>query len=143
MAASLHGLLLLFAPVATATVASQAKNQAPAPSVTCHFTYGGEDRVLVTHSTQKPYEVAPIQVGSYFLLKVVFQERPRDLASIKIYVYADDDPVFRPIHHATYAYPPQARPGQRWGFTGFHRVYEPHRDGELEYWCEMTPRGRR
>lgn len=107
----------------------------------CHYTYGGEDYALTARSTHTPYEVKPVQVGSYFLFKLVFQDQPKDLASIKIYVYADEDPVFRPIHHATYRYPlgPSAR--GRWGFTGMQRVYEPHRDGELEYWCEMSSGG--
>jgi hypothetical protein len=26
----------------------------------------------------------------------------------------------------------------RYGFTGMQRVYEPVRDGELEYWCETV-----
>ena len=109
---------------------------AGAPQVVCHTIYGGEERAWATPATTAPYEVKPVQVGSYFLFKVVFQTQPRDLASVKIYVYADEDPAFKPIHHVTYRYPLRnARSG--WGFTGLQRVYEPHRDGELEYWCEV------
>jgi hypothetical protein len=60
-----------------------------------------------------------------------------DLASVKVYVYADRDEGASPIHQATWAYPPMH--GGTHGFTGRHAVYEPLRDGELEYWCEMRP----
>lgn len=105
--------------------------------VACHYTYGGETRVLHGVPTASPYAVAPVQVGSYFLFRVVFQDRPADLAAIKVYTYADgeDGPV--PIHQVTYPYPPAA--SSAYGFTGLQRVYEPMRDGELEYWCGLEP----
>lgn len=107
-----------------------------AEQVACRYTYGGETRVLRADPVASPYGVAPIQVGSYFLFRVVFQTQPADLASIKVYTYADgeDGPV--PIYQATYAYPPAAPVGSH-GFTGLQRVYEPLRDGELEYWCGL------
>lgn len=110
-------------------------SSAGAEQVACHYTYGGETRVLRAAPVASPYAVAPIPVGSYFLFRVVFQDRPADLASIKIYTYADGDDGPVPIHQASYPYP--APSVGRHGFTGLQRVYEPLRDGELEYWCGL------
>lgn len=103
--------------------------------VVCRYTYGGETRILRADPVASPYGVAPVQVGSYFLFRVVFQNQPVDLAAIKIYTYADGDDGPVPIHQASYDYPPSAQ--TRGGFTGVQRVYEPLRDGELEYWCGL------
>ena len=67
--------------------------------------------------------------------RVVFRQEPADLAGIKLYTYADRDegPVI--IHQATYPYPPPAAAVN--GFSGLNFVYEPVRDGELKYWCEL------
>jgi len=105
--------------------------------VLCHYTYGGAENDLVVIPTVSPYTVEPIAVGSYFQFKVVFQKFPSDLATIKIYVYADRDPVPVPLHQASYAYPPRVQRGSGYGFTGKNWVYEPVRDGEMKYWCEM------
>ena len=104
-------------------------------AVVCHYTYGGETKSLRAEPVGSAYTVDSIAVGSYFRFRVVFRNRPTDLASIKVYTYADrdDGPVL--IHQATYPYPPRpSRPP--YGFTGLHYVYEPVRDGELQYWCE-------
>jgi hypothetical protein len=105
--------------------------------VACHYAYGGEENVLLAHPVASPYRVGSIEVGSYFRLRVVFRDQPSDQASIKVYVYADRDEGASPIHQATWTYPPVN--GGAHGFTGRHAVYEPMRDGELEYWCEMRP----
>ncbi|GEM_PF-465379 len=110
---------------------------AAAEQVACHYTYGGETKVLAAQPVASPYGVKPIQVGSYFLFRVVFQNSPADLASIKVYTYADREggPVL--VHQASYPYPVKAIGGVRHGFTGQQWVYEPVRDGELQYWCGM------
>lgn len=105
--------------------------------VVCHLTYGGETRTLraaAVTQAQAVYDLAPVAIGSYFLFRIVFQRTPRQQASIKLYTYADrnEGPVL--IHQARYPYPPP--PGAR-GFTGEHWVYEPVRDGELQYWCAL------
>ena len=107
--------------------------------VLCHYTYGGETRELVAQPVESPYAVKAIDVGSFFHFRVVFQDQPADSAAIKIYTYADrdDGPIL--IHQATFPYPPAARRGARYGFTGVHAVHEPVRDGELQYWCELLP----
>ena len=109
-----------------------------ATQTVCHYDYGGESKVLTAKPVSSPYEVPVVQVGSYFQLRVVLQLQPRDQASIKIYVYADTDDGAAPLHQATYPYPPPQARG-RYGFTGLHFVYEPKRDGELQYWCEVRP----
>lgn len=118
--------------------ASLAANAAPPAAVVCHYTYGGETRAVVAEPVANPYAVAPIAVGSYFKFRVVFQSEPADLASIKLYTYADRDsgPVL--IQQASYPYPVPAGHGGGYGFTGRQKVYEPVRDGELEYWCDMA-----
>ena len=108
-----------------------------APSVVCHYTYGGETRLLVARPVHSPYGVPSIEVGSYFRLRVVFQDSPPDLASVKVYTYAnrEEHPVL--IHQASFPYPPPGSAATAYGFTGRHSVYEPVRDTELEYWCGM------
>lgn len=105
--------------------------------VVCHVDYGGEVRPLAVTATDNPYTVSTTQVGSYFLFRIVFQQQPTDQAAIKTYVYADRDSGPTPIHQATFSYPPTAT--GRHGFSGLHAVYEPMRDGELQYWCEFKP----
>ncbi|CAG0950335.1 hypothetical protein RHDC4_00039 [Rhodocyclaceae bacterium] len=110
---------------------------AVADQVVCRYSYGGETRTLVAPAVASPYGVPAVAVGSYFRFRVVFQKEPVDLASIKVYAYADLDSGATPIHQATYPYPPPSVPDNRYGFTGLHFVYEPMRDGELQYWCAM------
>lgn len=107
-----------------------------AERVACRYTYGGETRTLIAAPVASPYAVPSVAVGSYFRFRVVFQTQPADLASIKVYTYADRDEGPVPIHQASYPYPP-ARPAAAYGFTGLQFVYEPVRDGELQYWCEL------
>lgn len=117
-------------------ITAAASSSAWAEAVVCHYTYGGETRTLAVEPVASPYGVPPVQVGSYFLFRVVFQREPADQAAIKIYAYADRDEGPVPIHQATYPYPLPPTAG-RYGFTGLHFVYEPVRDGELQYWCGM------
>jgi hypothetical protein len=117
-----------------ALIAALLTQPALATSVACHLTYGGETRTVSAGPTTAPQTVAPVAIGSYFLFRIVFREQPADLAGIKLTTYADRDegPVI--IHQATYPYPPPAAAN---GFSGLNFVYEPVRDGELQYWCEM------
>ena len=108
---------------------------AHAASVACHVTYGGETRVIGAAATTRPLTVAPVAIGSYFLFRIVFREEPADLANIRLTTYADRDEGPTIIHQATHAYPPP--PAAVHGFTGLNFVYEPVRDGELQYWCEL------
>ena len=116
---------------------------APALSqqVLCHYTYGGETRTLAAAPVASPYAVKAIDVGSFFHFRVVLEDRPAeaDGAAVKIYTYADRDDGPLLIHQASYAYPPvdgRAASQRAGGFTGWQFVYEPMRDGELQYWCE-------
>ncbi len=109
-----------------------------AEEVVCHCTYGGETRRLVAAPVESAYSVGVIEVGSYFRFRVVFQNRPADLAAVKAYAYADTDDGLVLIHQATYPYPPARHPSP-YGFTGLHHVYEPVTDGEMQYWCEWKP----
>lgn len=111
-----------------------------APAVLCHYTYGGETQTLRAAPVSSPYIVPAIQVGSYFLLRVVFQTEPAEFAAVKVYAYANKDEGPAIIHQASYAYP-VASGASRFGFTGEQHVYEPVRDGELAYWCEMEHEG--
>ena len=120
------GLLALLAGVAGAPARAD---------VICHYTYGGETKVLRAAPTDDPLRVRGTVIGSYFQLRVVLQTRPADLAAVKIYTYADRDEGPAIIHQATHPYPPPAAALN--GFSGLNFVYEPVRDGELQYWCEM------
>jgi hypothetical protein len=107
-------------------------------AVACHVTYGGETRTLSARPVPSPYPVRGVAIGSYFHVRLVLQDAPAEHAALKVYTYADrdDGPVL--IHQATFPYPPA--PGRRapYGFSGLHFVYEPLRDGELQYWCETA-----
>lgn len=118
-----------FAPLLLAFAAA-----AQAQTVTCHVTYGGETRQFAAGPTTTPLTVPTFEVGSYFLFRLVFEAR----SAIKTYVYADStdkDSPPRPLHQAIFPWPPPVT--GPYGFSGLHFVYEPVRDGELEYWCEL------
>ena len=108
---------------------------AHAASVACHVTYGGETQIIRAAATTQPLTVAPVAIGSYFLFRIVFRREPADLATIRLSTYADRDEGPAIIHQATYHYPPPVAAVH--GFTGLNFVYEPVRDGELQYWCEL------
>lgn len=111
------------------------------PAVECRYTYGGETHSLWATPTTSPYTVANIAIGSYFQFRVVFQTQPADLASIKVYTFADRDDGPALIHQTSYPYPIQPLAGKH-PFTGQQRVYEPLRDGELEYACWLHPQSK-
>lgn len=106
-------------------------------TVACHVSYGGETKIVEARPVASPYTVAPIKFGSYLQFRVVFLSEPADLASIKLYTYAEHEDIDgRPlIHQATYAYPPV--PAGKYGFTGLNHVYEPRYGLVLGYWCEL------
>ena len=104
--------------------------------VVCHVTYGGETQRVRAEAVTRPYAVAPVSIGSYFLFRIVFEREPAKLAAVKIYTYGARDEGAVPIHVAEFPYPVTVR--SRYGFTGIQRVYEPVRDGELQYWCETV-----
>ena len=119
---------------ATAILATLAL-PAHAASVACHLTYGGETRVVEAAPVAAPYNAPTVSLGSYFLFRIVFRDQPADLAGIKLTAYADRDEGPTIIHQATHPYPPA--PAAVHGFSGLNFVYEPVRDGELQYWCEV------
>lgn len=105
---------------------------ARAETVVCRVTYGGETHIIRAEPTTSPYVVPVVAIGSYFLFKLVFEER----TAIKTYVYADRENGPVPLHQASFAWPPLNSGAH--GFSGLHFVYEPVRDGELEYWCQLN-----
>ncbi|PHV09876.1 hypothetical protein CSQ89_19280 [Chitinimonas sp. BJB300] len=107
-------------------------------SVGCHVSYGGETLRLQAGPATLPYQVGVTAIGSYFLFRIVFETEPQALAAIKLYIYADRNEGATPIQQATYPYPLSNQQGH-YGFTGLQTVYEPVRDGELQYWCELIP----
>ncbi|GEM_PF-320522 len=114
-----------------------------ADTLFCHVSYGGDTRLLAAEAVDSPY-TAPVQaIGSYFLFRMVLETRPADRATVKLYVFADREGGPAPIHQATHPYPPVVGHGSRHGFTGLNHVYEPLRDGELAYWCELSSSGER
>ena len=116
----------LFAALLCACGAAQAQ------TVICHVDYGGANRRIEAQPTERPYEVPTVEVGSYFLFKLVVEQG----TAVKTYVYADRDAGPMPLHQATFPWPPIN--AGAYGFTGLHFVYEPVRDGELRYWCELS-----
>lgn len=111
---------------------------AQALNVQCHVNYGGEDRVLQSPPTATPLAAPSVEVGSYFLLRLVNTLTATQQPAFKVYVYAAHDSGAAPIHAASHS-PALVRQGKgHGGFTGVQRVYEPVRDGELTYWCERA-----
>ena len=108
-----------------------------ADSVRCYVSYAGNTQVLEANPTQDPYQIDSTAIGSYFLFRIVFEVAPKALAAIKLYTYAHRDRGATPIHQAMHPYPLKQPQGQ-YGFTGLQTVYEPVRDGELQYWCELS-----
>ena len=121
--------------LAAALIALLLTPPAYAAKVRCHLTYGGETRIVEAAPTRDPYTVAPVSSGSYFLFRIVFRDQPADLAGIKLTTFADRDEGPVVIHQVTHPFPPPLAAAG--GFTGLNVVYEPVRDGELQYWCEM------
>lgn len=108
---------------------------AHAASLACHYTYGGETHSLRQSrlaSVHAAYAVKANAIGSYLLFRPVFEPN-----EVKLYTYVDraDGPAL--IHQARYPHPASTRAQGTFGFTGLQRVYEPVRDSELEYWCEI------
>lgn len=108
---------------------------AHAASIACHLTYGGETRIVEAAPLAALYTAPLISLGSYFLFRIDFRDQPADLAGIKLTTYANRDEGPTIIHQATHPYPPP--PAAVDGFSGRNFVYEPVRDGELQYWCEV------
>src|SRR5574343_1143425 len=108
---------------------------AQAESVACHLTYGGDTQVIENGPSASPYTGAPTAIGSFFLFRIVFLREPADLARINLYVHADLGEVPIPLQHASHPYP--VRNQARHGFTGLQRIYEPKRESEVQYWCEI------
>ena len=138
------GLRHLLLATTLAACAGTSAGVAARPLALCHVTYGGETVHHPVAAVEDPHRVPTVAVGSYFLVRFVLQTRREapapDLAAFKAYVYADrgDAPVL--IHQLDVAWPPTpAAAGRPGGYTGLHRVYEPVRDGELQYWCERRP----
>lgn len=112
-----------------------------AEAARCHYRYGGETQTLAVTPSAMPYMEPTHTIGSYFRMRVVLEAEPVELAALKTYVYADHDsgPVL--IHQGVWSWPVSEAAEQRHGFTGLQRVYEPVRDGELEYWCSLAAAG--
>lgn len=103
-----------------------------ADTVLCHVTYGGETRQFSAQPDTRPYRAAAQPVGSFFLFRVVFEAG----VAIKTYVYADREAEGAlPLYQSSHAWP--VSNAARHGFSGLNFVYEPLRDGELEFWCEL------
>ena len=113
-------------------------SQAQAQNVRCHMTYGGATKAFTILPVRSEYDAPAQAEGSYFTFRVVNLVEPIDRAAVKVYVYSNPDSGPRLIHQGTWtaAETPAAGTRRPHGFTGLHKVYEPLRDGELQYWCE-------
>ena len=121
--------------ILVAAIAGLSLATSQAQTVACHLTYGGETRRIEATPSDSPYTGTPTAIGSFFLFRIVFMREPADLARINLYVHADLGEVPIPLQHASHPYPVRNQP--RHGFTGLQRIYEPKRESELQYWCEI------
>lgn len=114
------------------------------PRVVCHTQYNGEGQAHVAYPVAAPYDVEGVTLGERFVFRVVFQNKPADIAAVKVFtsILPDEGPA-QPVHQATWRWPlPAGRQPQGQGFTGLQRVFEPTYNGHLEYWCEAERGGR-
>ncbi len=125
----------LTASALATTLAFALASAAHAQTVACHLTYGGETQVVEARPGNSPYTGEPTAIGSFFLFRIVFVREPADLARINLYTHADLGEAPIPIQHASHLYPVGNQ--GRYGFTGLQRIYEPKRESELQYWCEL------
>lgn len=124
---------------ALSMVAAHAFAQAGEDVATCHIIYGGENFTVSAQPTGDPYSVKGEKIGRYFEFRVSYVTQPAEFAALSIYVYAISTGDTVLIHQAKFAADVKNAPG-RWGFTGFHYVYEPSKSSELQYWCEKRPK---
>jgi hypothetical protein len=125
--------------IATVAALLTLSASASADTVACHLTYGGETQVIESGPLASPYAGMPTAIGSFFLFGIVFVREPADLARINLYIHADLGATPTPLQHASHPYP--VRNQERYGFTGLQRIYEPKRESELQYWCELREAG--
>jgi len=109
-----------------------------APQLLCHYTYGGVTNTLRSSPQSNPYTTVPVEIGSYFLFRPQLETAPNGLSAVKLYTYVNKTSGPAIIHQASYPYPAATRSQGKYGFTGLQTVYEPVRDSELSFWCEMT-----
>ena len=128
--------MILMALLGTA-LGGCASSAAGGDLVACHIEYGGQSLMARSKAVASAYDVAAIRVGSLFLFRLVFQQEPAEIASVKVYTYFTKDEEPSLIHLARFPYPPQNPGASQFGFTGRQSVYEPVRGGELQYWCEL------
>ncbi|MBY0464164.1 MAG: hypothetical protein K2W33_04400, partial [Burkholderiales bacterium] len=97
-------------------------------AVTCHVNYGGETQRIDVPATTAPHEVKAVEVGSYFLFRVVNTLSSHVQPQVKVYAYASHEWGPSPVHQASYR-AAQVHRGHTAdaGFTGLQRVYEPVR----------------
>jgi hypothetical protein len=90
-----------------------------APRVVCHTHYNGESQAHVAHPVATPYGVEGVTLGERFVFRVVFQDKPADIAAVKVFtsVLPDEGPA-QPVHQATYRWPVPAAAAGR---AGLHR----------------------
>jgi hypothetical protein len=130
-------LLLALLGAASGGCAGAGNGHGSDKAVACHIEYGGQSIVTRSMPVASSYDVAAIPVGSLFLFRLVVQQAPAEIASVKVYTYFAKGEEPSLIHLARFPYPPE-KPGTSLpGFTGRQSVYEPVRGGELQYWCEL------
>ncbi len=133
------------APVVTACIAlisaTGSASASPArghrPQVACELHYGGDTVHVRSRPTPDPYRVPTREIGSYYLFRLVAQDRPADTAHIHAYTYADLPQGPTLIHQFSLPWREALRRNGPDGFTGWQRVHEPMRDGELLYRCRL------
>jgi hypothetical protein len=91
---------------------------AQALNVQCHVNYGGEDRVLQSPPTATPLAAPSVEVGSYFLLRLVNTLTATHQPAFKVYVYAAHDSGPATIQATSHS-PRAGAPRQR--FRRLHR----------------------
>lgn len=107
----------------------------------CTFAYGGEQFVYHVPAVNDPYAPTPFSIAERFSFRGVYLTKPRQVASLNLYVFAELTDGPRLLTQLSYVppYHAEAQLAHGYGFTGRQRVYAPN-DRELEFWCEWgTP----
>ena len=106
-----------------------------ADSIRCHVIYGGEEFPVEALPTSDPYTIPGQKIGRYFEFRVAYVTTPAEFSAIAIYVYSTVSGESVLLHEGKFPVD-VANGAGRFGFTGFHSVYEPSKSSELQYWCE-------
>lgn len=128
-----RGIALLVILVAAAVPAAASA----APRLRCQISQGGEVHQLEFAPVSSPYEVKAVDINEHFRFKAVVLGDEQKVDTIALYTYYQSRRQAVLLHQAKYLAPvPQTAPGPA-ALTGWHFLYTPGLERELQYGCAL------